>query len=337
MTTYSVVIPVYKSSRCLPELANRLEKVFEELNTSYEIIMVDDCSPDESWEVIAEIARTRPHFKGVQLRKNTGQTRATMTGIKIAGGEIVITIDDDLQHDPQLIPSLLEELNKDGGYDCVFAYFPLKKHTAYRNVASKIIRWINARAFGANEIQTSSFRVMRGDMAHIVRQNQTASATVGGLILANTAKIKYVATPHSERFSGNSNYTLAKQLKVAFDNICSVSMLPLRMISATGLIAAILSGFMLCYFLIKYFVGGTTLPGWTSLIVMLTFFSGLILLSLGVIGEYLVRVLRELQSTNVAAIRQSVGFSSDENRNETKLTEFSSAVFSRTNDIPLGG
>ena len=313
MTTYSVVIPVYKSPRCLPELANRLEKVFEELNTNYEIIMVDDCSPDESWEVIEEIARTRPHFKGVQLLKNSGQTKATMTGIKIAGGEIVITMDDDLQHDPQLIPQLLEELKKDGGYDCVFAYFPLKKHAVYRNIASKIMRWINAQALGANEIKFSSFRVMRGYMAHIVRQNQSASATVGGLILANTAKIKYVATPHSKRFSGNSNYTLAKQFKVAFDNIYSVSMLPLRMISAIGLMTAILSGYLLCYFLIKYLTGGITLPGWTSLIILVTFFSGLILLSLGVIGEYLVRVLRELQSMKVATIRQSVGFSSDEN------------------------
>ena len=337
MTTYSVVIPVYKSSRCLPELANRLEKVFEELNTNYEIIMVDDCLPDESWEMIAEIARTRPHFKGVQLLKNTGQTIATMTGIKIASGEIVITMDDDLQHDPQLIPWLLEELNKDGGYDCVFAYFPLKKHTAYRNIGSKIIRWINARAFGVKDIKVSSFRVMRRQMAHIVRENQSASATVGGLILANTAKIKYVAAPHSKRFSGNSNYTLAKQLRVAFDNICSVSMMPLRMISVTGLMAAILSGLMVFYFLIKYFVGGTTLPGWTSLIILLTFFSGLILLSLGVIGEYLVRVLREMQGTKVAAIRQSVGFSTDEKPNEKKLTDFSSAVFSGTNDIPLGG
>ena len=337
MTTYSVVIPVYKSSHCLPELANRLEEVFEKLNTNYEIIMVDDCSPDESWDVVAEIARTRPHFKGVQLLKNSGQTKATMTGIKIAGGEIIITMDDDLQHDPHLIPRLLEELNKDGGYDCVFAYFPMKKHTAYRNVAAKIIRWINAQALGVNEIRFSSFRVMRGYIAHIVRQNQSVSATVGGLILANAAKIKYVGIPHSKRFSGKSNYTLAKQFKVAFDNICSVSMLPLRMISATGLMAAILSGFMLCYFLIKYFVGGITLPGWTSLIIMLTFFSGLILLSLGVIGEYLVRVLRELQGTKVAAIRQSVGFSSDEDLNEKNLTEFSSTVISRTNDIPLGG
>lgn len=327
MTSYSVVIPVYKSSGCLTELANRLEKVFGELNQKYEIIMVDDCSPDDSWNVVAELARTRPHFKGVQLMKNSGQTRATMTGIKIASGEIVITMDDDLQHDPRLIPQLLEELETDGGSDCVFAYFPVKKHAAYRNAASKMISWINAQAFGAKEIKISSFRVMRGYMAQIIRQNQSASATVGGLILANAAKVKYVPIPHGKRFSGNSNYTLAKQFKVAFDNICSVSMLPLRMISATGLMAATLSGLLLCYFLLKYFTGGITQAGWTSLVILVTFFSGLILLSLGVIGEYLVRVLRELQSTSVIAIRQTVGFSSDENLREKNLNGIANGVF----------
>jgi polyisoprenyl-phosphate glycosyltransferase len=243
--------------------------------------------------------------------KNSGQTRATMTGINLASGEIVITMDDDLQHDPQLIPRLLEELKKDSGYDCVFAYFPEKKHAAYRNIASKIISWINARAFGDREIRISSFRMMRGYIAQIIRQNQSNSATVGGLILANTSKVKYVPIPHHERFHGKSNYTVAKQLKIALDNICSVSMLPLRMISATGLMAATLSGFLLCYFLLKYLTGGITQPGWTSLVTLITFFSGLILLSLGVIGEYLVRVLRELQNTNITMIRQSIGFRSN--------------------------
>lgn len=312
MLSYSVVIPVYRSRQCLTELAHRLETTLNALNQPYEVILVDDCSPDDSWDVIANLARTRPRFKGLQLMKNSGQTRATIAGIRMAGGEVVITMDDDLQHDPQLIPQLVEELKKDGGYDCVFAHFPQKKHAAYRNFGSRIITWINAQAFGVREIKLSSFRVMQGYIARIIGQNQSSSATPGGLILANAARIKYVALPHSERFSGTSNYTLGKQLKEAFNNICSVSMLPLRMISAAGLVAAALSGLLLFYFLIKYLTGGVTLAGWTTLVILITFFSGLILLSLGVIGEYLVRVLRELQSTSVAAVRQYIGFSSDE-------------------------
>ncbi|CCE24416.1 glycosyltransferase family 2 protein [Methylotuvimicrobium alcaliphilum] len=330
MTTYSVVIPVYKSANCLPELANQLKKVFEELKNDYEIIMVDDCSPDESWSVITEIARTHPHFKGVQLLKNSGQTRATMTGIRIAKGDVVITMDDDLQHDPQLIPHLLEEMEKDGGYDGVFAYFPKKKHATYRNVGSKLIRWINAHAFGVKELKISSFRLMRRYLADIVRQNHSASATVGGLMLANASKIKYVPIQHNKRFSGKSNYTLGKQIKMAFDNICSVSMLPLRMISATGLIAATLSGFLICFFLFEYFTGGITLPGWTSQMILTAFFSGLILLSLGVIGEYLVRVLRELQSTSVTAIRKTVGFP----ENESMISISNADLSDNKNNIP---
>lgn len=312
MTSYSVVIPVYKSSQCLLELANRLDTVFGELNSDYEIIMVDDCSPDDSWNVVSELARTRLRYKGVQLLTNSGQTRATMAGIKVASGEIVITMDDDLQHDPQLIPLLLDELEKKGDYDCVFAYFPEKKHAGYRNIGSKIISGINSRAFGSNEkIKVSSFRLMRGYMAQIIRQNQSASATVGGLIIANAARIKSVPIPHNERFSGKSNYTLAKQFKQAFDNICSVSMLPLRMISAAGLLASVLSGGLLCYFLIKYLMGGISQAGWTSLVILITFFAGLILLSLGVIGEYIARVLGELQKSKVTTVRQTIGFPED--------------------------
>lgn len=312
MTSYSVVIPVYRSSQCLSELANRLDMVFGELNADHEIIMVDDCSPDDSWNVVSELVRTRPHYKGVQLLKNSGQTKATMAGIKAASGEIVITMDDDLQHDPQLIPLLLDEMEKEGGFDCVFAYFPEKRHAAYRNIASKIISGINSQAFGSKEkIKISSFRLMRGYMAQVVRQNQSISATVGGLLIANAARIKSVPIPHNERFSGKSNYTLARQFKLAFDNICSVSMLPLRMISVTGLLASMLSGGLLCYFLIKYFMGGIALAGWTSLVILITFFSGLILLSLGVIGEYIARVLGELQKSDVTIVRRTIGFSPD--------------------------
>lgn len=307
---YSIVIPVYRSSQCLPELARRLQEALEPLGQPYEVILVDDGSPDGSWEVIRTICTAHPAFHGVQLLKNFGQARATMSGIQFAQGEVVITMDDDLQHDPHLIPKLLEILERDGGYDCLFAYFPEKRHAAYRNLASRVIRWINAHAFGSKEIRISSFRVMRHYMADLIRENRSISATVGALLLANASRIAYHPLPHSERFAGQSNYTFAKQIRLAFDNICNVSMLPLRLISATGLIAASLSGLLLLYFLFKYFTGSVTQAGWTSLVILITFFSGLILLSLGVIGEYLVRVLRELQGGPAVAIRETVGFAS---------------------------
>jgi len=312
MISCSVVIPVYNSSPCLPELASRLTEVFSEIAADYEIIMVDDCSSDASWHVVEMLARTRPHFKGVQLMKNCGQARATITGIAMAKGDVVITMDDDLQHDPKSLPHLLRELDENGGYDCVFAYFPEKMHAGYRNIGSRIISWIASRAVGTSEIRMSSLRLMRGSVAEIVRRNQATAVTVGGLILANTARIKSVPIPHSPRFSGRTNYTLAKQLRLAFDNIASVSMLPLRMISAAGLLTIGVSGILLCYVLVDHFLNRAQEPGWISLVTLITFFAGLILLSLGVIGEYLVRVLRELQRTSVIAIRRTVGFASGE-------------------------
>jgi dolichol-phosphate mannosyltransferase/undecaprenyl-phosphate 4-deoxy-4-formamido-L-arabinose transferase len=306
---YSVVIPVYNSSACLPELVRRLDEVFGDLGGDHEILMVDDCSPDDSWNVIAELAQGRPHLKAVQLLRNSGQIRATIAGIRLASGDVVITMDDDLQHDPALLPQLLGEFERDGGCDCLFAYFPQKKHAGYRNVASRLISWMNAQAIGSGEkIKLSSFRIMRDYVADIVRRNQSASATIGSLILTNAAQIRSIPIAHRERMAGRSNYTLARQFRAAFDSICSVSMLPLRMISAAGLIVAGLSGVLLGYYLLKYFLGGPVQAGFTTLVILVTFFSGAILLSLGVIGEYLVRVLRELQRTSVSTVRRTVGF-----------------------------
>lgn len=308
MITHSIVIPVYRSSQCLPELVKRLERALEEVTPDYEVIFVDDCSPDDCWQVLEELLPTRPRFRAVQLMKNCGQTKATMCGIRLAQGKIVITMDDDLQHDPALIPQLLQELDSDGGQDCVFAYFPEKKHSAYRNAASKVIGWINSQAFGnKRQLKFSSFRLMRDYIAEIIRQDQTSTATVGGVVLANASRIKSVPITHHERLHGKSNYNFATQLRLAFDNICSVSMLPLRLISIAGLCAAGFSGLLTCYFLFRFLFGTVSVAGWTTVVILISFFSGLILLSLGVIGEYMVRVLRELQTTVSIPIRKYIG------------------------------
>ena len=308
MSEISVVIPVYKSSQCQNELASRLTTALGALGKSYEVILVDDGSPDDSWAVIESTVQSHVHFRGVQMMKNSGQVRATITGMGLASGDVVITMDDDLQHDPALIPVLLDELNKDGGADCVFAYFPNKKHAVYRNIGSKVISWINTQAMGGNQaVKLSSFRVMRKCIAEIAARNTSPSPSIAASILASTARIRYAAIPHHARFEGKSNYTLGKQFRLAFDNICNVSILPLRMISVAGVVASGISGLLLFYILIKYLRGGIA-AGWTSTVMLITFFSGLILLSLGIIGEYMVRILREVQHKQTAPVRQKIGF-----------------------------
>lgn len=337
MPAVSIVIPVYRSRNSLPELATRLEDVFGELNKSYEVIMVDDCSPDDTWHTVSDLAQTHPCFKGVRLMRNMGQTKATMCGIKMATGNIVITMDDDLQHDPAHLPMLLEEFERNADCDCVFAYFPDKKHGMYRNVASKIISWINSQAIGGKRsVRISSFRLMRARIAQIIATNTAVSVTIAGLIFSGTSNVRSIPIPHNERMHGKSNYTLAKQFRAALDNICNVSMMPLRMISLAGLIAAFFSGGLLLHFLLRYFTGGIGVAGWTTVVILISFFSGLILLSLGVIGEYLVRVLRELQSSRGIAVRQCIGFTDQEGLDEATRSRHHISITSPQNEMMYG-
>ena len=317
----SIVVPVYNSCLCLSELANKLREVLDRIGKRYEVIMVDDASPDDSWSIICGVVERYPGFSGVQMMNNFGQIKATIAGLQMASGEVVVTMDDDLQHDPAMLPMLLDELEKDGGSDFLYAYFPEKKHVAYRNFASRILSRINSQAMGGKQsVKLSSFRLMRKGIAQVVADNKSPSPSIAATVFASTGRIRYVAVPHHERFAGKSNYTLAKQFRLAFDNICNVSMLPLRLISGVGIFVAAASGILLCYILLRYFLGGITAAGWTSTVTLITFFSGLILLSLGIIGEYMVRILRAVQYAPTVLIRQKVGIITGRSPDDVPVT-----------------
>ena len=309
MKNLSIIIPVYRSAECLPELADRLAGVLSGFEGQHEVIFVDDASPDESWQTIRDLSQRYPNVKGLQLMKNLGQHQATLTGMRHATGDVFITMDDDLQHDPAQIPQLVAALDEGGSYDAVFAYFPEKKHAGYRNWGSKCIGWINARAIGVRStIKTSSFRALRRHTGQAIAAKEIANPAISGLILGVTSRFRSIPIPHHERYAGSSNYTLAKQLRLAFDNISYVSMLPLRLIAALGFAAAFFSGVLSLYFLYRYLAGLTAVAGWTTLVILISFFSGVILLALGVVGEYMVRVLRELTKVTASPLREQVGF-----------------------------
>ena len=303
----SVVIPVYNSSGCLGELLRQLTQQMEDIGKSYEVILVDDASPDDSWQVIKDLAPQYPMVMAIRLMRNGGQAFATLCGLENARGEIVITMDDDLQHPPDQIPKLLDTLKSTPDTDCVFGYFEEKKHAAYRNLGSRAIRWINARAFGLpSGVRASSFSAIRKQLADAIVMQRTRNPAISVLLYGSTQQIASVPVQHQERFSGESNYTLAKQFRLALDVICNVSMLPLRAVSLLGMTICLLSGVLVAFFLCRYFAGQTGVAGWTTVVILISFFSGVILLSLGVIGEYLVRILREVRGGPRFTIREMV-------------------------------
>jgi len=305
----SVVIPVYNSRDCLPELAKQLTDTLDQFGRTYEIIMVDDASPDKSWEVIEKLASEYDHVKAISLMRNVGQAKGTICGLTHAIGDVVVTMDDDLQHRPDQLPILLQALDEHPEIDCVFGTFKDKKHAGYRNFGSKMLRWINARAFGLpSNLRSSSFRVMRSQLAHAVVMHQTDSPAIGAEVFSSTNRLLSVPIEHSPRFSGQSNYTFRRQMRLALDNVCNVSMLPLRAVSVLGFAFCLFGLIFLLGVLYKYFAGHIRVAGWTTVVILVTFSAGVTLLSLGVMGEYMVRILRQVRGAPRFIPRTKIGF-----------------------------
>ena len=275
------------------------------MQLDFEIVLVDDASPDDSWSVIQGLAATTPNLHAIRLMRNSGQVKATLCGLSHARGEIVITMDDDLQHRPDQLPLMLAELESRPEIDCVFGVFPQKRHAKYRNVGSRVIQWVNKKAFGlSGKLRTSSFRCMRRPLVDVLLTHRTRTPSLLHMIMTSTSRIDWIEVEHADRYAGESNYTIERQLLLAFDNICSVSMLPLRFVSMLGGVSFCLGLAVAAHALIDKLTGSTTVSGWTTVVILVALFSGMILLSLGIIGEYLVRILREVKSGPLYQVRE---------------------------------
>jgi glycosyltransferase involved in cell wall biosynthesis len=304
----SVVVPVYNSRDCLPALLKQLSVELDGMGKSHEVILVEDASPDDSWDVIRGLSSVYPRLRAFRMMRNVGQAKATLCGLAHARGQIVFTMDDDLQHRPDQMPKLLQALESDPTLDCVFGVFHEKKHSAYRNVGSRVLRWMNYSAFDlpANT-RTSGFRAMRRSLVSAITQYDTRTPTLLALILESTKRFGSVEVVHADRFAGRSNYTLGKQFLLAFDNLCNVSMLPLRFVTLMGLVFCALSLLMVAYVLFRKLTGDIGVAGWTTVVILVSFFSGMIMLSLGIIGEYLSRIMREVRGNPPYLIRDEIG------------------------------
>jgi len=307
-TDVSIVIPVYKSGEWICELCERISAVLGERGRSHEIILVDDCSPDQTWSAVHKAADANPRVKGLRLMVNEGQPKATLCGLAHARGNTVVTMDDDFQHPPDQIPKILDTLEQHPEIDCVFGYFDEKQHARYRNWASAAIRRINAMSYRLPEgTRSSGFRAMRRQLAEAIVAHRTLNPTIPVLLFGSTRRVMSIPVVHAKRRAGKSNYTLYRQFRLALDNICYASMLPLRLVSGLGIGACGLSIVLMFVFLLKYAMGLVKEPGWTTLVLLLTFFSGAILLAVGVIGEYMVRILREVRQRPLYFVRQTAG------------------------------
>lgn len=305
----SIVIPVYGSEHVLPELATRLQAVLDRidhLRNNYEVIFVCDCSPDHSWEAIQTLSAKHPWVHGIMLRMNAGQHNALMAGFAQARGEIIVTMDDDLQHAPADIPALLNELAC--GRDVVYARFKRRQHAGWKVAGS----YLNDLVAGylmqkPRGLYLSPFRAMKAAIRDDVLRYQGPYVYVDGLILSVTRNIGMVDVDHHERYAGDSGYGFRKSFSLWLKMATNFSIVPLRITSFAGICFAGL-GFVLALVLIVQKLTLDRMPdGWSSLMVALLIVGGVQLLALGVLGEYLGRVLLTLNSRPQYVIGETTG------------------------------
>lgn len=305
---YSVVIPCYRSGSILAELIQRLLKVFAEVPGTCEILLVNDASPDSTWMVISELAEQHPEVRGLDLYFNTGQYRAILCGLERAAGDVIILMDDDLQHPPEEIPKLLQALESHPEWDCVMGRYRVKHHSWLRNLGSRFFGWMNTRLYGKpRDLFGSSFQAMRRSLALAVCAHQTTSPILNPLIYRTTRRLGNVEVEHHRRKAGTSGYTLGKLIWLVVNNFLSASHLPLRAISILGLSCALLSAVLGTVYLVLYWMRDITVPGFATLVLLVIFFGGTSLLAIGIVGEYLLQILAEVRRGPRYLVREDVG------------------------------
>jgi undecaprenyl-phosphate 4-deoxy-4-formamido-L-arabinose transferase len=285
----SVVIPAYNSAQTLPLVIERTRAVMRELGSDCEFIVADDASRDETWTVLERLSRAHGDVRAFRFRRNFGQHNALLAGIRAARGETIVTLDDDLQHPPEEIPSMLAELER--GADVVYGFPQSLPHSFARNFLSAMTKIVLQKAMGADAARHhSGFRLFRTSLRDAFANYDGAYVNIDVMLTWATMRFSWVAVQHNPRAVGKSNYTIAKLFTHALTLITGFSTLPLRVASIAGLAFTLLGTVLLAFVVGRYFIGGVSVPGFAFIASAITMFSGVQLFALGVMGEYLARI-----------------------------------------------
>ena len=287
--TLSVVVPVYYSENSLKPLVEKLLSVLPAIASAFEVILVNDGSQDGSWQIIQELKDLNPTVKGINLMRNYGQHNALLCGIRQAKNEIVVTIDDDLQHDPALIPALLDKLNE--GFEVVYGSPIAERHGIWRDLASVITKATLSTVMNAKSARhVSAFRVFYTYLRDAFANYQGPSVSLDVLLAWGTSRFSFVEVPHNKREIGASHYTFRKLVSHALNLLTGFSTIPLRLATGIGFLFLFIGILILLYVLIRFLMQGGVVPGFTFLASVIVIFSGVQLFTLGIMGEYLARM-----------------------------------------------
>jgi glycosyltransferase involved in cell wall biosynthesis len=285
----SAVIPVHRSADTLPLLLPRLTAVLDGLASAHEIILVDDGSPDQSWAAISTAAHGDDRIRGFRLMRNFGQHNALLVGIRAARHQFIVTLDDDLQNPPEEIPRLVEALTN--SVDVVYGAPSTEQHSVWRSAASRVTKYALEEAMGAAAARSvSAFRFFRTDLRQAFDRFQSPDISIDVLLTWATTRFAVVRVRQEPRAGGRSNYTFGRLMHHALNMMTGFTARPLRIASMIGFLFTIFGFVVFAVVLVRYLVAGDSVPGFPFLASIIAIFSGVQLLILGIMGEYMARM-----------------------------------------------
>lgn len=302
----SVVIPTYNGAGSLPQLLDRLAIVLQEHGVAYEVIIVNDASPDDTWTVLESTLGKHRELRAIDLMVNHGQAIASLCGLAHARGQLIATMDDDLQHPPEELPRLLQAMEQHPGWDAVVGSWP-RDEGLLRDIGSWINEAVDRWAHGTPKgFRHTAYRVMRRRLVAALVSHDTRTPVLWSLLWQCSNRIHNLDVEHSPRPYGRSGFTLRYGLKTVATNFFQASTLPLRTLSAFGMTVSIMAALVATAYVLRWSFGATTPPGWTSSFLAITFFGGASLFGLGLIGEYISLIMQEVRRPPPWNIRDSL-------------------------------
>lgn len=307
----SIIIPVYNGAAPLPDLMRRLAATLSARPEPFEVILINDGSRDNSWDVIRDLSAQYDCLHGINLMRNYGQHNALLCGIRAARGRFVVTMDDDLQHPPEEIPRLLAALSED--VDVVYGTPLQEQHGLWRDLASQITKLSLQHAMGAATARkVSAFRAFRAQLAQAFVAYQSPFVSIDVLLTWATTRFTSVPVRHDPRRHGVSNYTFRKLVTHALNMLTGFSTWPLQIASMIGFAFTLFGLGVLGFVLGRYVLEGSAVAGFPFLASMIAVFSGAQLFALGIIGEYLARMHFRSMGRPSSVVRDIVGQSEED-------------------------
>lgn len=309
MKKISFVIPCYRSENTIEGVVNEIETAMEVLSKekkySYEIILINDCSPDNTMGTIRRLCEEKQNIIGIGFARNFGQHAALMAGLRQSDGDYVVCLDDDGQTPADEVNKLLEKLAE--GFDAVYAKYEHKQHSGFRNLGSKVNELMTRIMLEKpKELYISSYFAVKRFVVEDMIRYENSYPYVIGLVLRSTKNITNVVVNHREREEGSSGYTLKKLFTLWFNGFTAFSVKPLRIATCLGVIFAC-GGFAYGFYtIIKRFVNPDVPIGYSSMMAALVFFCGMIMVMLGLIGEYIGRIYISMNSSPQYVIRERI-------------------------------